>query len=476
MDELLDSIRILERRKEELLREVADVDLALDVQKAQYARLLNDQAPIYKLPNELLITIFITCQQSLRHSSKATTTPFQVVISHITHRWRQVVLSTPLLWNTINFRVRPMNHVQRHILSQLQAHLTRSDTCFLDITLDFHIVDNISAYLSLLSPESARWRRLAIITRYEQIDEIRALLRDAHAPLLEHLSLSLGKPQDGTGSLSPRKQYACVLPTITPSASSLRFVRLAGLALGSLHPPTSSITTLHLDGWTRHYMTYDQFKSILTAATSLVNLSLNQLCIHHPRDPFEILQPVELAHLRNLRIRGTCRPLSLMRMPNLHSISLQNVDTFDSDAIPSVQSLHLDSCALDRIEIDHLIRSFPAIRTLSIDESLPDIYDKLIPETVLGTSPANTPWPHLQTIMQHDLLNTDVPQFCHMLFDMSRTRKELTKVCLDRRSRTVLRAKLRLDWLQNLLQVENCDVEEPWPLGLGYEDAHDLLQ
>ncbi|PPQ77106.1 hypothetical protein CVT25_010801 [Psilocybe cyanescens] len=472
MDALLDSIRILERRKEGLLREVDNVNLALDIQKAQYARLLNNQAPVYRLPNELLTSIFTTCQQSLRLSNKPVT-PFQVVISHISHRWREIVLSTPLLWNTINFRVRPMNHVQRHILSQLEAHLTRSNTCFLDITLDFHIVDNISAYLNLLAPESTRWRRLAIITRYEQIYDIHTFLRDAHAPLLEHLSLSLGKPQDGTGSLSPRQQYLTVLPTITPSASSLTFVRLAGLALGSLHPPTSSVTTLHLDGWTRHFMTYDQFKSILLAATSLINLSLNQLCIHHPRDPLEILQPVDLPHLRNLRIRGACRPLSLMNVPQLHSLSLQNVDAFDSDAIPSVRSLSLDSCALDKIEIDHLFRSFPSVRTLSIDDTLPDIYEKLLPDS---NSAIPTPWPQLRTILQYELLNVDVPHFCHMVFSLRRTNKKLTKVRLDRRSRTVLRAKLRLDWLQGLLQVENCDDQEPWPLGLGYEDAHDLLQ
>ncbi|KDR79026.1 hypothetical protein GALMADRAFT_1287252 [Galerina marginata CBS 339.88] len=473
-DALLHSIISLERKKEALLREIDSVNLELDVQKAQYSRLVNNAALVYRMPNELLTGIFITCLQSMRPSNRVGVTPFQVSMSHVSHRWREVVLSTPLLWNTIDFRVRPMNHVQRRILSQLHAHLTRSDTCFLDVTLDFHIVDEISPYLNLLAMHSTRWRRLSIVTRYERVDDIRDLLCDANTPILEHLSLSLGKPQDG--SLSPRKQYPGVLPSIIPhTGRSLRFVRLAGLALGHLHPPSSSVTTLHLDGWTRNYMTHEQLRKILDATTSLVNLSLNQLYIHHPRDPLEILQPVNLPNLLCLRIRGSCSPisrlLSLMDTPNLRSLSLQNVDTFDSDVLPSVQSLSLDGCAFDDTELGHLFRSFPSVTFLSIDESLPDIYVMLVSDT---TTPK--PWPHLETISVRDLQSIDVPHFCHMIFMLQESNEALTKISLDRRSRTVLRTKHRLDWLQERLKVENCDIPGPWPLGLGYEDTHDLLE
>jgi len=474
---LLKSINDLELRKQTLLREIDDVNLELGVQRAQYSRLLNDDSLVYRLPNELLTGILINYQRNIRYSSKSGVVPLQVAASHVSHRWRDIVLSTPLLWNTIDFRIRPMNHVQGRILSQLNAYLTRSDKCFLDITLDFQVVDDLSSYIYLLAAHSRRWRRLAIVTRYEQVDDIQNLLRNTPTTDFEHLSISIGRPQEG--SLSPRKPYATVSPTILlAGCPTLTFVRLAGLALGNLHPPLTTVTTLHLDGWTRNFMTHDQLKSILEASVSLVNLSLNQLHIHHPRDPLEVIHPVKLPNLRCLRLLGPCSPvsrlLSLMDTPNLFSLSLQDIDTFDSDILPSVQWLSIDDCALDDLEVALLFRSFPSVEFLSIDKSLPDIYYMLLPDLDDHTP---KPWPRLRTISLRDLQLIDVPHFCNLVFSLQQSDKSpLDKVCLDRRSRTVLRTKHRLDWLQDRLQVEHCDAPEPWPLGLGYEDAHDLLE
>ncbi|KAF8968095.1 hypothetical protein BDZ97DRAFT_1755504 [Flammula alnicola] len=472
---LLSSITSLERRKRELQLEIDAVNSELNVQNAGYARFVNDDALIYRLPNEILAGIFLTCQRIARNSNKAVA-PFQITASHVSHRWREIVLSTPLLWNVIDFRVRPLNHFQGRVFSQLEAHLLHSDRCFLDITLDFLLIENLSAYLKLLSAHSTRWRRLSIVTIYQQVDDIYSLLREVQTPILEHLSLSLGRADDGPGSLSPRKPYLNVSPTIFPSgAPSLSFVRLAGHALGNLHPPTSSITTLHLDGWTRHYITHNQLKDIFEAATSLVNLSLNQLVIHHPRDPLEVLQPVNLPNLRSLRIRGPCSPasrfLSLMETPQLHSLSLHGIETFDSGILQSVQHLTIDSCAMDELHIGHLFRSFPSISFVSVDESLPDIFSMLLPDPAVPT-----PWPHLRTVSLRDLQSVDVPYFCNLVFTLQKTEKGLSNIFLDRRSRTVLRTRHRLDWLQERVKVEHCDTSEPWPFGLGYEDAHDLLE
>lgn len=475
-DALLESISDLELRKQNLLRELDDVNLELGVQRAQYSRLLNDDSLVYRLPNELLTGILINYQRSVRYS-KPGIIPFQVTASHVSHRWRDLVLSTPLLWNTIDFRIRPTNHVQGRILSQLEAYLTRSDACFLDIILDIHIVDDLSSYFNLLAAHSRRWRRLSIATRYEQVDDIQNLLKNIQTTGFEHLSITLGRPQEG--SLSPRKPYATISPTIfLAGCPSLTFVRLAGMALGNLHPPLITVTTLHLDGWTRNFMTHDQLKAILEASISLVNLSLNQLHIHHSRDPLEVIHPVKLLNLQCLRLRGPCSPvsrlLSLMDTPKLHSLSLQDIDTFDSDILPSVEWLSIDSCALDDLEVAHLFRSFPSVEFLGIDESLPDIYYMLHPDF---DDHKPHPWPRLRTISLRNLQAIDVPHLCHLVFSLQQSNKSpLGKVCLDRRSRTVLRAKHRLDWLQDRLKVEHCDVPEPWPLGLGYEDTHDLLE
>ncbi|KAF8899899.1 hypothetical protein CPB84DRAFT_1680867 [Gymnopilus junonius] len=468
---LLLSLDALKDKKEALLRDLSAVDAELEATQAQFSRLLNEDTFIYRLPDELISGIFLACQQMARLSRKANI-PLQVVASHVSHRWREIILSTPLLWNTVDLRIRPTNHIRGRVLSQLDAHLTRSlDTCLLNITLDISIPDDISEYLKLLVDHSDRWRRLSILARYEKVGDIQAVLSYAQAPALEHLSLNIGKPGFLEGS--PRRPYQNVYPNILPSSgTTLTFVRLAGLALGHSHPPTHSVTTLHLDGWTRHFMTHEQLKAVLEAAIALENLSLNQLYIRPPRDPLEILQPVNLPNLGRLRVRGFYWPvsLSLMEMPGLHSLSLHDVETFDLRVLPSVQSLSLEACAFSDAELRSLFQATPSITTLSIDDSIPEIYSMMLPGAALSK-----PWPHLETISLRNLQSRDVGHFCNMVFNVGESHKNLARVYLDRRSRTVLRTKHRLDWLQDRLKVENFDIPEAWPPGLGYEDTHDLL-
>ncbi|KAJ3505477.1 hypothetical protein NLJ89_g7394 [Agrocybe chaxingu] len=447
------AILTLENRRNELLRELDSISLQIQNQKAQYSQLINEDAPIHKLPNELLTEIFLDCQQiSARSRNKnRSQTPFQVAASHVSRRWREAILATPLLWNTVDFHIRPMNHVQGRVLSQLGAHITRSDTCFLDVSLNFHIVDQLSSYFKLLGAHSRRWRRLSIVTKHEQVEEISELLRNAEAPILQHLSLNIGKPEQG--SLSPRKPYSTVVQNILMlGAPSLSFLRLAGFALGNSHPPTSFVTTLHLDGWTRHYMAHDQFRTILENTPLLVNLSLNQLTFADPW-ALSILVPIN---------------------------TNDAIDIFDSPVLPSVQTVCLESCAFDEPEIENLIRAFPSVSYLSIDEAMPDIFFMLLPnspETEPETEPARPcPWPHLRTLAIQDLQPVDVTPLCHLVYTRRNGPAALTKIQLDRRSRTVLQTKDRLDWLQDQLEVDRNYVPDPWPTGLGYEDVHDLLE
>ena len=490
---LLSSIQRLQLRKETLLLELESLDLDLQSQQAQYSRLVNDDVAVYKLPNELLTTIFMMCANTSTKQWPTAFTrslPFQVVASHVSHRWRDITLGTPLLWNT--FIVRIMKRLNGpHMVSRLEAHLERSNSCFLDIALDFRVSDDLAVYCRLLAKHSQRWRRLSILTTFEEINHLREMLHGVEVPMLEHLSLILGR----SNTFSPRQQFTSVTPAILAACPPcLSFVRLAGQALGNLHPPTSSITTLHLDGWTRHFITHDQLKVVLEGAPLLINLSLNQLHLNHPRDPFDIADPTTLPFLRALRICGPCSPvsrfMSLLCMPQLESMTLDRLETFDSQVMRTVRSLNLDCCRFNEQEFSKLIHSFPSISDLSIDESLPEILYALLPgtnnipvSTEGGTTPSQSPplaWPQLQTIAIRDLQSLDVPNFCKIVFHRQEGSDEgsspLRRILLDRRSRTVLRAKQRLEWLQEKFIVENADIPAPWPMGLQYEDAQDLLE
>ena len=475
-----------------LHKELEIVDLDLKTQQAQYSRLLNSDTAIYKLPNELLAEIFMLCADNrswpIPSRNGSNFHLFQVVVSHVSRRWREVALGAPLLWNVINLKVTgPVNHRQGRILSQLEAHCERSATCFLDIKVEFYLGTDMASFCKLLGRYSERWRRLSVLTRFQEMDDIQSMLVDAKAPTLEHLSLSLGK-----GTISIRQKSTSVIPTILSCCPRLSFLRLAGKALGSLHPPTSSVATLHLDDWIRGCIKEDLFKSILEGAPLLVNLSLNEVDLRHLRDPSIITQPTTLLHLRSLRICDPFTPLSrlmsLIDMPQLQSLTLNGVESFDCHVLKSVESLILDDCPFSEEDLGKLICCLPSLSELSIDESVPAIFYMLSPEITDIPNPTETevakrrlsPWPRLQTIIIRELQPIDVPHFFNMVVGRQSMGSKsglspLKKILLDRRSRTVLRAKQKLEWLQERVIVEN-DIPAKWPLDLGYEDAHDLLE
>ncbi|KAF9533766.1 hypothetical protein CPB83DRAFT_844492 [Crepidotus variabilis] len=498
-DALQQSIQTLKVKRDNLVKELEAVELDLRNQQAAYSSLLNEESLIYRLPAEIITSVFLICQHwrtVSRPSSRRRTASvwFPIIASHVSRKWRQLALGTPLLWNVIDLPVYlPPDIHDQHIMDRVRAHLERSGECFLDITLEFRSGAGTkpTRLLELLKDNSNRWRRLSVVTPIDFVADFRVMLQDANAPSLEHLSLHFGKPQEPT--LSPRKRLENVTASILQIHSSpLTFVRLAGLALGNLHPPMAGVTTLHLDGWTRHYGSYGQFRAILEAASSLVNLSLNELCIHHPRDPLAIIQPTSLPYLQSLRIRGSSTPvsflLSLLDTRKLRHLSLHNIDSFSSGILATVETLQLDSCALNEQDIAHLIQSLPAIFHLTVDEAMPDIFFMLLPDWTDGdTAAVNAslgkplPWPNLRTLALRELQPSDVP----LLFQMISLRQEysklgcgcsLGKVTLDRRSRTVLRTKQRLMTLQEQIKVENVDDPEAWPPGLGYNDVHDLLE
>jgi len=83
-------------------------------------------------------------------------------------------------------------------------------------------------------------------------------------------------------------------------------------------------------------------------------------------------------------------------------------------------------------------------------------------------------WPHLKSLTVREIQPEEVTS----LVDMVRNRKgfehPLTKVCLDKRSGTLLQKKNLLEELQSMVSVElRHDDPEPWPAGLGYDDEDD---
>ncbi|KAJ7220108.1 hypothetical protein GGX14DRAFT_559917 [Mycena pura] len=477
LEQTAKAIGALELKKSHLLREADEVDLALRIARAKHGRLLNQNAHMYKLPNEILGHIFTICQRS--REPKPVHVPFEVLASHVCSMWREVATGTPLLWTSIVVKVRPKQLLAKMVLewklSRVRVYLARSGSC--PFTTSFDIVGpfQMDQILDLVSAHADRWRRLSISIKNPPAAtlEIWQALHSLYAPALEHVSIWLTKLSMGGHVLSDTD---CTPPLIfRGGAPSLKFVRLSGIALGCLLPPLGLLETLHLSGYP---LSYAAFRAMLEGIPNLINLSLHRMHITHR--PLECT-PILLPHLRALRVCGTPddeiayldphphRILRLLRAPALEALVLKDFDAFDEQVFPTVHTLTLHACPLSAGEMFRMLRAFPALTTFRLDESLPDILDLLgMPDGV--SAPDTPPWPRLHTLAVTDMESSDVELLCDMVEQRAELGAPLARVFLDRRSRVVLRKKDRLAWLQKTLQVERHDGMYAWPVGLGYED------
>ncbi|KAJ6570140.1 hypothetical protein DFH09DRAFT_1154124 [Mycena vulgaris] len=472
LDRTAKAIEALELKKSHLLREASQVDLELRCAKARHGRLLNQNAHISKLPNEILSHIFMICQQT--PGPKAMHISFEVLASHVSSMWREVATGTPLLWTAIVVKVRPRQLLAKKVLewklSRVRAYLARSGTCLFTTSFDIVGPFQVDQILNLISAHADRWLRLSISIKNPPAAtlEIWEALRSLHAPALEHVSIWLTKLSMGGHHLIDTD---CTPLIFRGGAPSLKFVRLSGMALGCLQPPLGLVETLHLSGYT---LSYASFRTMLDGIPTLLNLSLHRMhIINRPPDSTPILLP----NLRALRVCGnleneSIQPHRIFRSfhaPALESLVLKDFDAFDEQTFPTVHTLTLHTCPFSAGEMFRMLRAFPALNTFRLDESLPDILDLLgMPDSASG----QPPWPKLETLAVTDMESGDVALLCEML-ERRQTLlgTPLGRVYLDRRSRVVLRKKQRLEWLQKtVLQVDRHDGVYSWPEGLGYED------
>ena len=490
---LLASIESLRSRKEQLRRELNEVKAEIKIRSAKYSRLLNEDAPIYRLPDEVLSSIFLLVQRNYttypRHHLQRGVSLLHVKAAHVSHRWRSVVLATPLLWNTISFHIRPAQSTSQRILPLLDAHLLHSAHCVLDIDLNFDLIEtDLTPYISRLAVHASRWRRLSI-AMYKlkpHMDALKELFLTVNAPALELLSLSLGDPFEEEKARSPRRAYPSLDGAILAAgAPALKFARLAGHAFGQMHPPLQSITTLHLDGWTRNYITPDQLTHVLAGVPRLVNLSLNQFFMNHPRDPTVFPQPVTLPHLRELRLRelhsSPGRFCALIDAPHLHGLTLCQIDPFEFEPMLSVRHVTIDGCGFDAAHVTKVARATPNVVALTAETTLGQMLKGLLPGEGEGAAAAR-PWPALRELQLWDMEVGDMPHLCHLvlaLHELGVLAKNangdgggLRQISLDRRGRGLLYAKDRMDWMKERVDVVKSGEQETWPFGLGYRDPH----
>jgi hypothetical protein len=454
-----------------------EVKQALAVAKATHARIHNEQAAVSKLPNEILAEIFHLCQDRWAEicSRGFGLKPFEIVASQVTSIWREVVLSTQLFWSTINLAVCPQSRWWGRELQRLETYLMRSGRHYLDIFMRVMDSASFSEFLYPIAAHSFRWRRLSFILTHEQhINDVYKSFYLVEAPVLEHLSIVRIPSSVG------HRHGSILEPILTFGTSSLSFVRISFAGVLNVVPPLDDVTTLHIDSPTADMLTPASLQTLFNMAPRLVNLSLTGLRIVQSSG----VAPISMPYLRSLRIRNNTTPyhhlLSLITPDHLQSLSLHGMDTFRSGTIlSSLQSLTLESCRFPEIELEDVLRAFPAISSLTIDDSVPGIYKllgvkHLIPPRWSGTLPLQgVLLPELKALSIRRLHPFLIMALGYMVYDRRCIHTPITRVRLDAHSEETLRAATVLSELTAIVDIERCEQLDPWPAGLGYHEPND---
>ena len=364
-------------------------------------------ACIESLPNEILATIF-EAGVSISQCQPGTL-PFQCEISGVNRHWRTVAVSTPRLWSTILFQCDTKIN-----LDHLYLWMDRSVPCGLDITIVVqpHLMceSNMALAIDRIILHVDRWQRLTIkdTTGYV-VNSVLESFHTACAPRLQHFDLSV--PYDYDHFNRPRDNI------FTGGAPALTSARIVGLCRVCT-PPLVGLTALHFGGACRAsgsiQLSHDEFRDLLTASSSLADLTLEALNLQS--SPDTSASNVHIPSLRTLSLNfaycedSFVQVFTLLSTPNLETLSLAHMTTkqtkvafptllseTNAPKYPALHTLKLFRCSTFREYSDE-----PSDGFFSTFSSVAHLY--LISTSTFILKPTifhqtdKIPWPHLRSV------------------------------------------------------------------------------
>ncbi|KAF8235797.1 hypothetical protein L208DRAFT_1391897 [Tricholoma matsutake] len=286
---------------------------------------------------------------------------------------------------------------------------------------------------------------------------------------LQHLSIVRAP------SLARHHHDSSFEPILTFGALLLSFVWTS--FTGALNV-IGDVTTLHIDSPSGGVLSPARLRTLFSMVPRLVNLSLKDLRIVQTCGD----APVLLPYLRSLRIRNDTTPdryhhlLVLITPSHLQHLSLHGIDTFRSGTVlSSLQSLTLESCRFSEVELRDVLRAFPAISSLTMDDSVPGVYNMLgvkhlVPPGWSGTHPLRRV---LKTLSMRHLYPFLIMTLGCMVYDRRCIGTPINRIRLDAFSEETLRAANVLSELTAIVDIERCKQLDPWPAARGYHQPND---
>ena len=490
----LANLQSLEQRRSRLIEEFDAVELSIAYARAEYARLTNQSASIARLPYEVLAHIFMMGAQDYVKDGvlRASRAPgFEVLVSHVTSHWRDVAVHSPSLWTYVyNSSWKEWDGE----VDRISVYLERSMACPIDITFflsdDLYTESGGDKLLSMINEHIVRWRRVFLqLFHRNNMATLVSSIRHAFAPSLEHFSLCHCKEPrypDQTHNYDPR--------VFTGGAPSLTFLRLSGNAVMDSQPPLSALTTLHLEANVDLDISipYPHFCELITAAPSLLNLSLDGvLVLSFP--PYGS-HTLKIPALRSLRVRVIATTLhelfSAIEAPQLESLVIADCCEDDYDIqttsgfqflqfpsstpkFPILHSLTLSDCHLLFASCRALFLNLPSVAHLTLLGSFDiDILKEL--EGVMFSS--DLPWTQLHTLTIECLDTLQESLLCtRVLTGRLQRGHPVAMLRLENQLRSKFKRRGRLECLERVVAVEKWSGAEPWPPGLDFVDENDVF-
>jgi hypothetical protein len=261
--------------------------------------LRNQLSPVSSLPNELLSAVF----EALASDMSPTSPPIEIVLSHVSRRFRRIAMNTRQLWTRINVSLdTPFDMV----VAYLERSGTRPFELRFDIAMypDSGSVSDSEFDLDVLLYNNSQWKTImSYMTRCRQLsmvsnqpEIIHDMVKNLHAikaPLLESIQIQCYDLEN-----APYLDFHTTI--IDGGAPALTSILIEGWGLHQCLPPLTSITSLTLLRAT-WLMEWTDFRDIVGGLLALTCLVIGDI-FYNNLIPDNFESTIVLPSLKSLRI------------------------------------------------------------------------------------------------------------------------------------------------------------------------------
>lgn len=394
------SLKMQEMRsaRRRLVAQLADLDAEYRAAQREYDFIRSNASPIGTIPNEILAIIF-----EEMHSFRYYYGQFELHLSQVARRWRDVAINARSLWSEIDIYV---NKPQK--IELISLYLSRSKSAPFDLTARENLHDNNCQVIlgQLLADHIHHCRQLRF--KFCSMECARAILdflAVAHAPLLESFDVEY---------LFTNLE---VLPAtiLTGGTPMLTHMNLAEARF--YLPPLYNVTSLYLNFAVENsFIDTQELKDIFSSLTRLVSLMIEGGIVNYwmPGPPVTLpaLQTLRMVALQSDQFKPIYNAIDA---PLLEFFSLDDCENEDLDwfrqfwhlgptKFPTLHTLTILYADTMTLPLKPFMRAFPHLGTVTFKWQNRAHFRQVL-RMLLKTDAPGPYWPRLRH------LASDLPRF-----------------------------------------------------------------